>query len=165
MLAPPDVSRPPIPEPNAPPADGGFTLALWPMLPYSMWAWPVIGLILLDGRPQRASSLVAFAIAGVALVVSNAVFCFLFRTRVTQDGIRSYDAWSRVRALRWDEAVSIRPRRILNLRYLWLRSERGAPLWLPLFLRDTQGFRAAVHRHAPPNHPLREALKLPTEQE
>ena len=95
------------------------------------------------------------------MVACAGMLCFLFRTHVTRDGIHGQDIWGGPRALRWNEVTHIRPRRILNLRYLVLHRERGAPLWLPLFLRDVQGFLEAVHQHAPDHHPLRAVLDLP----
>lgn len=69
------------------------------------------------------------------------------------------------RRLNWDDIARVRPRRSFSLRLLELQGRRGAARWfpmrLPLILRDMDGFREAIHRHAPSDHPLRQALDLP----
>jgi hypothetical protein len=61
----------------------------------------------------------------------------------------------------WGEIQEVRPLRILNFRNLWLIKESGEKTlmhWTPL--ERHADVKAAVERHAPPDHPLRKHLSL-----
>jgi hypothetical protein len=102
------------------------------------------------------------ALAGIAavLLVPIGLAVRLSRWHVDADGVGGRNNWLAYRRLEWDEIESVEPWLIPGYRYLQVNGGGARKVfWLPLFLTDMPGFRAAVEQYAPPDNPLRRYLK------
>lgn len=70
---------------------------------------------------------------------------------VTAQGIRLY----RINRLVWSDVRAVKARSVLGLSYLHITRTKGTSWWLPLYLRNEQGFYASVIASAPVGNPLR----------
>ena len=106
-----------------------------------------------------AGILLVFAGVAAALLVPIGLAARVSRWHVDPDGIGGRNNWLAYRRLAWSEIASVEPWPIPGYRYLQVNGvgKRWA-FWLPLFLTDMPGFRAAVARYAPPANPLRRYL-------
>lgn len=78
---------------------------------------------------------------------------FAFPTRVTAAGLIGPDFWGFKTTFRWDAIDRVRPLNMGGLRFLLVKStDSRRTLWLPLFLRDRDGFVEAVERAAGDDH-------------
>jgi hypothetical protein len=114
-------------------------------------------------RPPPDVLLVAVlgAIAGADVLAFLALLgvVALYKVQVGADGLRAFTFWGRYRKVPWGDVLSARPVNFLGMRSIRAPTAGpGAPLWIPLFLRDLDGFCALVRRHAGPEHPLARAL-------
>lgn len=95
---------------------------------------------------------VSVAISFAAQLVFFLVFLALVATvTVTSQGIRLY----RINRLAWSDIQAVKARSILGLPYLNVTRTKGVSWWLPLYLRNEQGFYASVIANAPVGNPLR----------
>jgi hypothetical protein len=81
------------------------------------------------------------------------------RWDVDAAGIGGRDNWHVYRRVGWGEIRSVS--RVPLPGYPFVRvhaANRRWFIWVPLFLTDMAGFRAAVARHASPDNPLRQVL-------
>jgi hypothetical protein len=105
---------------------------------------------------------ILLALVGIAavLLVPIGVAVRLSRWHVNPGGVGGRNNWLAYRSLDWEEIESVEPWLIPGYRYLQVNGG-GARwvFWLPLFLTDMPGFRAAVGRYAPPDNPLRRYLE------
>lgn len=118
---------------------------------------------------------VGFAISGrlaaiVAVVGGLAVIAALLalpigwavassRWDVDADGIGGRDNWRVYRRVAWSDIRSVSRMRLPGYPQAWINSaSRRKAIWVPLFLSDMAGFRAAVARYASPDNPLRQLL-------
>jgi hypothetical protein len=105
---------------------------------------------------QPLPALTVAVVSGVLLALALAYY----RVSVAADGLKCYDAFGIYHFAAWPTVERVRPLNLLGLRYLLVRSSAvPRALWVPLFLADLPGFRAAVAQHAGPTHPLAEALR------
>jgi hypothetical protein len=101
-----------------------------------------------------------FAWLAPAVFVGIVVGAVLYRVYVLEDGLRGYTAWGTYRTLRWPEINDVRPLNVLGMRFLLVRSVGGgSAIWVPLFLAEMSGFRAAVRESAGEDHLLSRALQ------
>jgi hypothetical protein len=100
------------------------------------------------------------AVCSAAVLAPIAIAVKSSEWHVGAGGVGGRDNWHVYRRVAWSEVASVSPRLIPGYRFVWVnsRSKRRA-FWLPLFLTDMEGFRAAVSRHAPPENPLRHFLE------
>jgi hypothetical protein len=99
-----------------------------------------------------------------AVFVAIVLGTLAYRVYVLEDGLRGYTGWGTYRTFRWPEINRVRPINLLGLRFLRVLSVQGGPaLWVPLFLADMPGFRAAVRESTGEVHPLSRALDEATE--
>jgi hypothetical protein len=93
----------------------------------------------------------------VALPISWAVGSS--RWDIDAAGIGGRDNWHVYRRVGWDEIHSVSRSSLPGYPYVWINTaDRRRIIWVPLFLSDMAGFRAAVARHATPDNPLRRQL-------
>jgi hypothetical protein len=147
-----------------------FRISLWWMTLYVVVASTSIAvplaLVLVDLLGYSAPTRVlAMAIAGA--VGCGEIFSFLavlifvlwFKVYVDPAGLRAHNFWGAYRECPWADIQSASPFNFIGLRYLRARTSDGkAPLWLPLFLADREGFYRRIREYAGPNHPLAVAL-------
>lgn len=112
-----------------------WLLAL-PMALFLALAWPHV-LVAISFATQLAFFLVLLVLAATVTVTSQ--------------GIRLY----RINRLIWSDIRAVKPRSVLGLPYLHVTRTKGASWWLPLYLRNEQGFYASVIANAPVGNPLR----------
>jgi hypothetical protein len=97
-------------------------------------------------------SALAFIPIGLAAATS--------RWDVDAEGIGGRDNWHIYRRVDWSDIDSVTPLLLPGYRFVWVNSRgRRKAFWLPLFLTDMDGFRAAVAQHAPAKNPLRRYLE------
>ena len=107
-------------------------------------------------------SVLFFVVAVSFLLV--AIVRQVWKVVVSASGIDGQNAWGFALTLTWQEIKTTRPFNFGGLRYLRLySSQTKRVMWLPLFLQDKKGFKAAVTQFAPPENPLRRYLEASTE--
>ena len=78
---------------------------------------------------------------------------------VTQAGIRARTFWGVSKSLDWSGIARVERVGFAWLGFLRLHPEAGGgPLWVPLFLKNREGFRAEALSHVSAAHPLAVAL-------
>ena len=109
-----------------------------------------------------AASAIQLSLAGVALALLLPIGLTVRASRwhVDPNGLGGRNNWLVYHRLDWSEIESVEPRLIPGYPHLQVNGggQRWV-FWLPLFLTDMPGFRAAVARYAPPENPLRRYLE------
>jgi hypothetical protein len=107
-----------------------------------------------------AGILLGFAGVAVALLLPIGVAVRVSRWHVDPHGIGGRNTWLVYHYLDWSEIESVEPWLIPGYRYVQVNGvgKRWA-FWLPLFVTDMPGLRAAVARYAPLGNPLRHYLE------
>jgi hypothetical protein len=122
-----------------------------------------LGVVLTAGAGNLASAgaiLLVLAGAAVTLLLPIGLTVRVSRWHVGPHGVGGHNNWLVYHHLDWSEIDSVEPWLIPGYRYLQVNGDRQRwAFWLPLFLTDMAGFRAAVARYAPPGHPLRRYLE------
>jgi len=147
-----------------------FRITLWrPWLlavtPLALLAALGVVAVLISGN-RAAAMVILLGFAGVAgvLLLLIGLVVRVNRWHVDPNGIGGRNNMLVYHRLNWSEIESVEPWLIPGYRYLQVNGggKRWA-FWLPLFLTDMPGLRAAVARYAPPENPLRHYLeKHPT---
>jgi hypothetical protein len=147
-----------------------FRIRLWrpwllAVVPLTVLATLAAGLSALsDGPAPAAVVLFVFGGLAVVLLLPTGVAVWVSRWHVDPMGIGGRNNYLVYQYLDWAEIDSVETWLIPAYRYLQIngRGRRWA-FWLPLFLTDMAGSRAAVARYAPPTNLLRRYLeKHPT---
>jgi len=105
-------------------------------------------LVLILAASPNTGLMVALAIKGVFVLAIAIAVCTV---SVTDQGI----TLNRVNKAEWSAIEGITLRSLLGMPYLLLHRSRGWKWWLPLYLQDVSGFKAAVISKAPAGHPVR----------
>ncbi len=96
--------------------------------------------------PALEISITSFAGLG-----AFAVYLVLVGTvSVRESGVVLY----RINKLRWRDVTQVRSSTVLGLRYLMVSRTRGFAWWIPLYLKDVEGFYAALRSTAPAGNAL-----------
>jgi hypothetical protein len=143
-----------------------FRITLW--RPWLLVVIPLALLVALGVASTLAAGEFAAA-SGVLLGLAGLAVAFLVpiglvvrvsRWHVDPNGIGGRNNWLSYQHLEWSEITSVEPWLIPGYPYVQVNGggKRWA-FWLPLFLTDMPGFRAAVARYAPPKNPLRRYLE------
>ena len=143
-----------------------FRITLWrPWLlavtPLALLAAVGMALSVVAGKLATATTiLLGFAGVGVVLLLPIALAVGVSRWHVDPDGIGGRNNQLVYHRLDWFEIESVEPWLIPGYRYLQINGVgKRRAFWLPLFLTDMPGFRAAIVRYAPPENPLRRYLE------
>ena len=111
---------------------------------------------------RAAAMVILLGFAGVAgvLLLPIGVAVWVSRWHVDPNGIGGRNNMLVYHRLNWADIVSVEPWLIPGYPYVQVNSvgKRWA-FWLPLFLTDMPGLRAAVARFAPPENPLQRYLE------
>lgn len=106
-----------------------------------------------------AGILLGFAALALALLPIG-LAARVSRWHVAPDGIGGPNHWLAYHRLDWSDIESVEPWLLPGYRYVQVNGVgRRWAFWLPLFLTDMLGLRAAVARYAPPDNPLRRYLE------
>jgi hypothetical protein len=139
--------------------------------PWRPWLLSLTPLALLAGlgvvvsvvageRATAAGILLGFTGLAVALLLLIGVVVRAARWHIDPNGIGGRNNWLIYHRLDWSEITSVEPWLIPGYRYLQVNGVgKRRAFWLPLFLTDMPGLRAAVARYAPPGNPLRRYLE------
>jgi hypothetical protein len=142
-----------------------FRITFWRpwLLAVAMLAVPALiaaGAFALSAQLATAARILgglAVAAALLALPIGWAVATS--RWDVDAAGIGGRDSWHVYRRVQWDEIRSVSRMPLPGYPSVWLNTTgRRWALWVPLFLTDMEGFRAAVVAHAGQSNPLRQIL-------
>lgn len=162
------MSNPPIPVPD-PDAESLIFRAAFTRYFFTCtiagqaWSLPIILSMELPFR--NASDLIGglgspvlFAIiTGAIISIVTIQFCPVV---INENELRSTNAWGKSARVKISEISSVRRTHFLTLPYLKISTtHKKNVLWLPLFLSDLSGFRAAVAQFVEPENPLRIALE------
>lgn len=99
---------------------------------------------------------------GIVIAISTmfAVAVVLFPVYVLEEGVRCYNFYGFYRTIPFDAMERIKASSVCGLKYLVVsRAESQDSIWIPLYLHDHAGFKAAIRDRAGRNHPLLEALE------
>ena len=111
-------------------------------------------------RAAAVGILLGFVGVAVVLLLLIGLAVWAARWHVDPQGIGGRNNWLVYRRLEWSEIESVEPWLIPAYRYLQVNGDgKRWAFWLPLFLTDMPGLRAAVARYAPPGNPLRRYLE------
>lgn len=143
-----------------------FRITFW--RPWLLALTPLVLLAVLAIVPAVSAGepgsvlVVILGFMGFALVllvlVSSAVW--VSRWHIDPQGIGGRNNWLIYHRLDWAEIDSVEPWLIPGYPYLQVNGlGRYRTFWLPLFLTDMPGLRAAVIQYAPPGNPLRRYLE------
>lgn len=89
------------------------------------------------------------------LVVFTYLGCSVLPVRIGSLGIKASNLFGLPMFIRWQEIVSASVREVQGIPYIFLDVEgRMQTAAIPIWLRDPQGFVAAVVRYAEPSNPL-----------
>ena len=116
--------------------DAGFTVVLQAMgyLSYGVVSYTFLQLL---------------AIIYFWAVVSAYILTKAFAVKLTGDAIRGRTFWGSARSLEWPNVADMRPLNIMGFRFLRIYpKEGGAPLWVPLFVKNKAEFLAAIESRA-----------------
>ncbi len=122
-----------------------------------------VGVVVSVAAGDRAAArgiLLGFAAAAMVLLLLISLAVGVSRWHVYSTGFGGRNNWLIYRRLTWTALESVEPWMIPGYPYLQVNGGgRRWAFWLPLFLTDMPGFRAAVARYAPPDNPLRRYLE------
>ena len=158
--------KPPIADPFEPSPDQ----EPWRTFPIRFWRFfltvtalafslslPVVWFLLRNERVEaQRGALTAGLSAGLAAgLLLSILSVYLLPTKVNRHKLRSTDIYGLEREIEWSQ--------IEKVRYFWFVLSFGVIstptkrnfIWLPLFLRDMNGFARAVEEMAPVDNPLR----------
>jgi len=143
-----------------------FRISLWrPWLlavaPLALLAVVGVALAVVAGGPAAAVPiLLVFAVVAVLLLLPIGFVVRLSRWDVDPAGIGGRNNQLVYHRLAWSAIESVEPWLIPGYRYVQINGVgKRRAFWLPLFLTDMAGFRAAVARFAPSENPLRRYLE------
>jgi hypothetical protein len=143
-----------------------FRITLW-----RPWLLAIIPLLLLAalgvisslaaGKPTAAVGiLLGFAGVAVILLLPIGLAVWTSRWHVEPNGIGGRNNMLVYNYLNWTDIASVDPWLIPGYPYLQVNGAgKRRAFWLPLFMTDMPGLRAAVVRYAPPGNPLRSYLE------
>jgi len=142
-----------------------FRITFWRpwMLAVAMLAVPALiaaGAFALSGQLMTgARSLGGLAVAAALLALPSGWAVATSRWDVDAAGIGGRDSWHMYQRVWWDEIQSVSRMPLPGYPAVWLNTTgRRWALWVPLFVTDMEGFRAAVVAHAGQSNPLRQLL-------
>jgi hypothetical protein len=142
-----------------------FRISVWRpwLLAVAMLAVPVLlgaALAAAGGQPDIAGvALVGLVVAAGALLLPITWGVCTSRWDVDETGIGGRDNWHVYRRVNWAEIRSISHFPFPGYPLIWVNTaDRRWVFWLPLFLTDMPGFRAAIARYANPENPLLQFL-------
>ena len=128
--------------------------------PFALLAAAGIVITIASGQIAAASSiLLGLVVFAVILLIAIGLSVRATRWHVDANGIGGRNNMLVYNYLNWADIVSVEPWLIPGYPYLQVNGvgKRWA-FWLPLFLSDMPGLRAAVARYAPSENPLRRYL-------
>lgn len=153
-----------------------FDITLWPIIRLNLLGLVVVFLLILAVAIINGISLEDLGIRGAGAMAYFALGLFILLiiasllswksgpdVYVQFDGIRIETAWMRDRAfvrrreffLPWHEMSEVHPERFFTMPYLKIiPSTEKTPLYVPLFLTDSDRFRQEVLKAAPSGNPL-----------
>jgi hypothetical protein len=87
--------------------------------------------------------------------------CWYYKVDVDANGIGGYTLMNVYARLPWTAITAVRPVTLLpGIKYLRLITRSGMPvIWLPLGMKDLQGFYTAVSEYTMPDNPLRQKME------
>lgn len=123
---------------------------LWLLLPFAK-----------TGESFLRNVLINAAISLPICVVLTFFLTWMYRVRMTDEGIHGGTIWSTPVYMSFAEMETVEPRRICGMSYLRIRSFREScpPLWLPRFLATPKAFQEAITEQTSSFHPLRRSLE------
>ena len=143
-----------------------FRISMWrpwllAVIPLGVLA--VVGIALSIARSSFAPALaiaIGFAILAAILLLVIGMSIRASQWHVDPNGIGGRNNALAYRRLNWSEIESIEPWLIPGYPYVQINGGgKRRVFWVPLFLTDMPGFRAAIARYAPPDNPLRRYLE------
>lgn len=143
-----------------------FRISIWrpwvlAVTPLALLAVVGLAFAVVAGSPAAAVPiLLAFAVVAAFLLLPIGLAVRVSRWDVDPTGIGGRNNQLVYHRLEWSEIESVEPWLIPGYRYVQINGAGKRRLfWLPLFLTDMPGFRAAVARYASPENPLRRYLE------
>jgi hypothetical protein len=143
------------------PARLTFRISLWRpwllgIIPLAVLA--AVGVIVALGAGAGTAAmgiLLGFAGIAVALLLPIGLAVRVSRWHVDPRGIGGRNSFLIYHRLDWSDIVSVEQWVLPGYRYVQVNGVgRRWAFWLPLFLTDMPGLRAAVAQYAPPGNPL-----------
>jgi hypothetical protein len=143
-----------------------FHITLWrPWLlavtPLALLAGVALAISVANGQPASVSVLL-LVVAGIAVILLVPIGLAIRASHwdVDPNAIGGPNNQFVYHRLQWSEIESVQPWLIPGYPYLQVNGNgKRRVFWLPLFLANMVGFRAAVARYAPPENALRRYLE------
>lgn len=127
--------------------------------------FPIVWLFLIPANKKPLLYLFTVLMSIVAAAIFDVLVALLmmwiYRVRVTPEGIHGGTAWGTPIYMAWSEMETVRPQKLLGLPYLKVTSFRKnrMPLWIPRFLGTPKAFQEHISHQASPLNPLRQSLE------
>ena len=141
-----------------------FRITFWRpwLLAVAILAVPALaaGRFTMSGQ-VRAAAAVAGGLAVAAALLALPIDWAVGNSRWDVDaaGIGGRDNWNVYRRIAWGEIRSVSRLPLPGYPFVWVNAtDRRRAMWVPLFLSDMAGFRAAVAHYAGADNPLRQLL-------
>ncbi|HVF09797.1 MAG TPA: hypothetical protein VNA16_03295 [Abditibacteriaceae bacterium] len=147
--------KPPIPAPVGDPEPLSFRVSFWHIFA-PIYVIGAMGIVLIVGPGSTPSALIESLLAGaITGLIYTAIVVNIFKTVVTAEGIRGHSFWGKPVKLSWKEIATVKRTHFIGLKYLKLSSQtKKNVMWLPLFLSNKSGFKAAIKEYAGAQNPL-----------
>src|ERR1043165_5881306 len=93
--------------------------------------------------------LFALTVTAPFVLVMAWVLSMIYTAGFSSDGVYGHSFWGIRRLAQWRDIVDARPLRILNLRWLRIRTADKRVTWVALFQSRESEFRQEIQGHAP----------------
>ena len=116
----------------------------------------VVRFLVTDASSDPRSLVVSMSQLTFVIIVLSLAAVIAFPLYVSQNGIRSYNAWGRYHTIEWSEMLAVKPMNLLGLRYLRVKAaDSSQVIWIPLYLANQDKFFADIQRYSDSDNPLR----------
>lgn len=101
------------------------------------------------------SFLRVLAIVYLWAMFSAATVAWMLSVRIDANGLQGRTFWGNNSQMNWQDIEQVRRTVVPGIRFIRLFSRNGgAPMWVPLFLRDRETFLRRLHTYAGESHPI-----------
>jgi hypothetical protein len=124
------------------------------LLPFVMKEMTVSARVMLVGISTIwVTTIIVDVLLGLCLVQ-------YYKVKISPDGISCFNFWGIYSFVVWDEIRGVRVVNFLGLKYEKVFfSNARFPLWVPLFIKNRDGFTKALSEFAPTSNLLRQAFE------
>ena len=142
-----------------------FWAVMWMLIMGSVLGFILLLPFLLESKKHLTVSLlhlcaVIWVTALFVDVLLELVCAAYFKVKLNPRGISCFNFWGIYSFVLWDEMRGVKIVNFLGLKYVRVFFRNSLfPLWVPLFIKNRQGFSKALSEFAPPSNLLRQMFE------